>query len=1425
MEIKRIVIMRKLKILLFALTNLVSLNLFSQAYTFTAVGGAIAANASPTTIHTAGTDDAISAAINIGFNFQYGCATYTQIKVSSNGWLTFDMTTSFSDAFNDLSGTTDRAKVAPLWDDLAVGSGSTVNYQLTGTAPNRILTIEWREMEWTYSASAWAVGFQVKLYETSNRIEFIYNRNGNAGNNVSAGASASIGLTTSAGFYSLDGVGASPTASTVTETDNLNTKPANSQIYRWDPVSCSGTPTAGSAVASLTSVCGGSTNLSLTGSATGCGITYQWQSSPNNSVWTNIAGATSATLTQTPVATTYYRCIITCSNSGISSNSTSVLVTYTGLAANDNCTGATALTVNTALTCTVVTSGTVQCSSASSQSGCGGTADDDVWFSFVATATSQIITLQNIAGSTTDMYHSLWTGTCPTLTLVPGTCSDPNSQTVTGLTVGQTYFVRVYTWTSTPSQTSTFDICITNPCPTCSGTPSGGTTAATLTVLCGSSTTLSVSGSVTGCSFTYQWQSSTNNSTWTNIPGATSETYVVTPSADIYYRRIVTCAATGNSGTSTSIFIDYVTGPANDDCSGATPITVNTALTCTFVSSGTVNCATASSQSAAACFGTEDDDVWFSFVANAASQIITIQNIAGSTTDMYHSLWNGTCPGLTLVPGTCSDPNSQTVTGLIIGQTYFIRVYTWTSTPSQTSTFDICITNPCPTCSGTPAGGTTNASLTTLCGQSTTLSVTGSVTGCSYTYQWQYSLDNISWTNIVGATGETYVATPNSTIYYRRIVTCPGSGNSGTSSTVTINVTPGPSNDDPCSASALTVGTSCSFSTYTNTCATNSVTTVGAPSGSCASYAGGDVWFTAVVPSGGSLTFDSNTGVITDSGMEIYRGTCGALTSIECDDDDGVGNMSMIAATGLVPGETIWIRFWEFGGNNNGTFSLCVYDPCPPCNGAPTAGTATATPNNTSCGAPNTTLTLAGGSSGCGFTYQWQSSPDNATWSSISGATQATYTTPVSVATYFRCIISCVASAQSSTSNSVLVTTSIANACSFTISTPAYVPDAAYTAGTILTFPDDQMSTVLPIGFSFCFMGTNYTNLVVSSNSFVSFNTGSAGGYSSWVTVPIPAATPVETLNSIMFPWHDIDPSVGVASDIRYLAVGVAPNRKFIVNFSLTPMFSFTCNSQTYTGQLVLNETTNIIETFIQDKPICPSWNGGRAVHGINGPDGCSGVTVAGRNNTVWGSVGINDAKMFTPTGCCNTALSAELLSFEGSQIGTNLNQLNWVSSTETNLDKYIIEKSENGIDFEYLNEKKASGNSSASISYSSEDDKPFDRLTYYRLKLIDFDGSYNYSNTIAINNSNWVGFSVLNLFPNPSNGIVNSEIFASSEISFILEIRDISGRLVKTDTHQLNKGSNLNSYDLTEFEAGMYIFNFIDQSTGKSTSIRLTKD
>lgn len=130
---------------------------------------------------------------------------------------------------------------------------------------------------------------------------------------------------------------------------------------------------------------------------------------------------------------------------------------------------------------------------------------------------------------------------------------------------------------------------------------------------------------------------------------------------------------------------------SNDEACCATSVSVNTDGTCSLTTAGTIANATASFNGNT-CGGTDDDDVWFSFVATGPTADISLLNVSGSTTDLYHAVYAGTCnsTGASLV---CSDPNNSTVTGLTPGNTYFIRVYSWTSTGGQNTTFDVCVTS------------------------------------------------------------------------------------------------------------------------------------------------------------------------------------------------------------------------------------------------------------------------------------------------------------------------------------------------------------------------------------------------------------------------------------------------------------------------------------------------------------------------------------------------------------------------------------------------------------------------------------------------------------------------------------------------------------------------------------------------------------
>ena len=129
--------------------------------------------------------------------------------------------------------------------------------------------------------------------------------------------------------------------------------------------------------------------------------------------------------------------------------------------------------------------------------------------------------------------------------------------------------------------------------------------------------------------------------------------------------------------------------PENDNCSGAIIIEANEDDSCDASGSGTLVAATPSSESNS-CGGSSDDDVWFEFTAVSENHAISLYNIVGDTQDLYHVLYEGDgCGNLNQI--YCSDDNNSTANGLILGSSYFIRVYSFTANELSNLTFDICV--------------------------------------------------------------------------------------------------------------------------------------------------------------------------------------------------------------------------------------------------------------------------------------------------------------------------------------------------------------------------------------------------------------------------------------------------------------------------------------------------------------------------------------------------------------------------------------------------------------------------------------------------------------------------------------------------------------------------------------------------------------
>lgn len=206
----------------------------------------------------------------------------------------------------------------------------------------------------------------------------------------------------------------------------------------------------------------------------------------------------------------------------------------------------------------------------------------------------------------------------------------------------------------------------------------------------------------------------------------------------------------------------------------------------------------------------------------------------------------------------------------------------------------------------------------------------------------------------------------------------------------------------------------------------------------------------------------------------------------------------------------------------------------------------------------------------------------------------------------------------------------------YAVSTIPYAPPYPYSTGTpILVNIDDTWSSVITLPFTFCFFGNSYTQIVAGSNGLITFDPSVAGGYCPWAfTTTIPNTT--IPMNAIYGVYHDIDPSV--SGTMYYAILGSYPCRTFVVNWNQIAMYSGSCNSMLATHQIVLYESTNVIEVYVQSAPLCSSWNSGDKLIGIQNSTGTVAYTPANRNTGAWSAT--NEAWRFTPNGTPNYNIS-----------------------------------------------------------------------------------------------------------------------------------------------------------------------------------------
>jgi hypothetical protein len=187
----------------------------------------------------------------------------------------------------------------------------------------------------------------------------------------------------------------------------------------------------------------------------------------------------------------------------------------------------------------------------------------------------------------------------------------------------------------------------------------------------------------------------------------------------------------------------------------------------------------------------------------------------------------------------------------------------------------------------------------------------------------------------------------------------------------------------------------------------------------------------------------------------------------------------------------------------------------------------------------------------------------------------------------------------------------------YTQSTCDFAPMPA--PGTVVCLGDDAVSLAVPIGFSFEFYGTAFTDAYISSNGFLSFTAGLGSACCSGQLLPSASFN-----NTIFFAQEDLDPNSCVDGDIYYYTTGAPGSQVFVMSFVDVPHYPGPEGTFSVTSQVQLYEGTNEV------KIVTTAYNsdGGLSTMGLN-HNGTEADVVAGRNNANWSAS--NECISFLP--------------------------------------------------------------------------------------------------------------------------------------------------------------------------------------------------
>ena len=185
-----------------------------------------------------------------------------------------------------------------------------------------------------------------------------------------------------------------------------------------------------------------------------------------------------------------------------------------------------------------------------------------------------------------------------------------------------------------------------------------------------------------------------------------------------------------------------------------------------------------------------------------------------------------------------------------------------------------------------------------------------------------------------------------------------------------------------------------------------------------------------------------------------------------------------------------------------------------------------------------------------------------------------------------------------------------------------------------------------------------------------------------------------------------------------------------------------------------------------------------------------------------------------------NNSLPITLLNFNGEK-EANKHILSWQTSSEENSDHFLIMHSTDGVSFETIGQVKAKGQSNVLQHYGFTNATPSSSANYYKLKMVDTDGSYEYSKIIVLNEKNNNNYM---FYPNPVRDRIVYNFENTSDNNVSIQIHDVLGKTLLSKTRKVDKGINQIYISVADLSEGSYVMTIShsDGTTRKNTFIKI---